>query len=117
MGEAASGFVPLRPRGISRLYACLLFYRLPTNLLAAALARQCLLDAFLLARFQVEGVLLDFLNDVFLLDLSLEPSQRIFDGLAILNPNLCQSIHPPSGCNRVPIITYFRGYGDLSLVL
>jgi hypothetical protein len=50
------------------------------------------------------------------LDLSLEASQRIFDGLAILNPNLSHSIHPPSGCNRLSIITYFGGYGDVSIM-
>jgi hypothetical protein len=48
--------------------------------------------------------------------LSLESSQRVFNGLAVLNSNLSQSIHPPSGCNRLPIITYFGGYGDVSIV-
>jgi len=90
--------------------------RFAPNLLAAAFACKRLLYALLLARFQIEGVFLDFLDDVFLLYLSLEPSQRVFNGLAILNSNLSQSIHPPSGCNRLPIITYFGGYGDVSIV-
>jgi len=57
-----------------------------------------------------------FLDYVFLLDLSLESPQRIFDGFTILNPNLGQSTHPHSGCDRVLIITYFGNYGDLSIV-
>ena len=43
-----------------------------TNLFPAALAGERLFDAFLLTRFQVEGVLFDFLDNVFLLNLSLE---------------------------------------------
>jgi len=89
----------------------------PPDFLAASLAGQRLLDAFFLARFQVEGMLLHFLNDVFLLNLSFKATQRIFDGLAILKSNLGQSVHPPSGCNRISIITYFDGYGDVSIVL
>ena len=90
--------------------------RFAPNLLPAAFARKRLFDALLLARLQIEGVLLDFLDAVFLLYLSLEPSQCVFDGLAILNSNLSQTIHPPSGCNRFSIITYFGGYGDVSIV-
>jgi hypothetical protein len=62
-------------------------------------------------------MLLYFLNDVFLLNLSFKATQRIFDGLAILKSNLGHSVHPPSGCNRISIITYFDGYGDVSIVL
>ena len=46
----------------------------PAHFLAAALACQRLFNALLLARLQVEGVFLDFLNDVFLLNLTLEPT-------------------------------------------
>jgi hypothetical protein len=35
-------------------------------------------------------VTLDFLDDVFLLDLPLEPAQRIFQRLAFLYTNFCQ---------------------------
>jgi hypothetical protein len=51
------------------------------------------------------------------LHLAFEPSQRIFNGFAILKTNFRQTVHPPSGCNRLSIITYFRGYGDVSTVL
>jgi hypothetical protein len=47
-----------------------------------------LLDAFFLARFQVEGMFLNFLDDVFLLNLSFEATQRVFDVLAVLKSNL-----------------------------
>src|ERR1035441_7339420 len=51
-----------------------------TSLLAIPLARQSRLYAFSLAGLQVVGVTLDFLDDVFLLYLPLEPAQR--DGRA-----------------------------------
>lgn len=75
-------------------FSFLLLDRLPANLLAAALASECLFDALLLARFQVEGMLLHFLDNIFLLNLSFEAPQRIFNGLAVLNSNLCQSDTP-----------------------
>ena len=49
-----------------------------TSLLAIPLARQSCLDATLLTGLQVVGVTLDFLNNVFLLNLTLEPAQSIF---------------------------------------
>jgi hypothetical protein len=64
-----------------------------TSLFAITLAGQCGLDALLLARLQVVGVTLDFLDDVFLLNLTLETAQRIFERLAFLYTNFCQSIH------------------------
>jgi hypothetical protein len=33
-----------------------------------------------------------------------------------LKSNLSHSIHPPSGCNRLSIITYFGAYGDVPTV-
>jgi hypothetical protein len=48
-----------------------------------------------LARLEVEGVLLDVLDDVFLLDLPLEATQRTLDGLAFLNLDFSHApIHP-----------------------
>ena len=78
-----------------------LFYRFSTNLLPATLTGEGLLDALPLSRFQVKGVLLDFLDDVFLLDPALEAPQRIFDGLTILYPNVSQSIHPQFGLQLI----------------
>jgi hypothetical protein len=66
------------------------------SLLAIPLARQSCLDAFLLTGLQVVGVTLDFLDDVFLLYLPLEPAESIFERLALLYANLCQRIPPPN---------------------
>ena len=66
------------------------------NLFSASLPGQCLLDPFLFARFQVERVFLDFLDDVFLLNLAFEPPQGVFNGFSVLNPYFSQSVHPHS---------------------
>ena len=112
----------------SGFFAFLLLDRFSANLFPAALPRQCLLNAFSLARFQVEGVFLHFLNDVFLLNLALEASQRILDGLAILNSNFGQINTPPIRLRSIPIIStplnqsqtgfdiYCCAYGTLSFV-
>ena len=62
---------PSEWRPISKLV--LLF----TSLLAAALARQRFFNAFLLARLEVEGVTLHFLDDVLLLDFAFKTTQGI----------------------------------------
>jgi hypothetical protein len=49
-------------------------------------------------------VTLYFLDDVFLLNLPLEPAKSIFQRLALLNANLCQKIPPPNlpdGLSRI----------------
>jgi hypothetical protein len=48
------------------------------RLFAAAFAGQGLLHTLFLTRFQIEGMALDLLDDVFLLNFALEPPQRIF---------------------------------------
>ena len=67
-----------------------------TSLLAIPLARQSCLDAFLLTGLQVVGVTLNFLDNVFLLNLPLKPAESIFERLALLYANLCQRIPPPN---------------------
>jgi hypothetical protein len=47
------------------------------RLLATAFPRQSFFRPFLFARFQVVGVPFDLLNDVFLLNLALEPAQGV----------------------------------------
>jgi len=66
------------------------------SLFTIPLARQSCLDAALLTGFQVVGVTLDFLDDVLLLYLPLEPAQRIFQRFAFLNANLSQNFPPPN---------------------
>jgi hypothetical protein len=53
--------------------------RFASDLLAIPLARESLLGSALVAGFQVEGMLLDILDDVFLLNLPLEPAESALD--------------------------------------
>ena len=59
--------------------------------LARTLARERLLGAAAIARLQIEGMLLDILDDIFLLHLPLEAAKRAFDGLAILHFHFSQA--------------------------
>jgi hypothetical protein len=63
---------------------------LATLLLAQSLPRKRFLCPTLLAGLHVEAMLLDFLNDVFLLHLALESTQCILKRLILLNDYLCQ---------------------------
>jgi len=76
-------------QGLVLLFSCFL---------AIPLARQRLFYTTALARFQVKGVTLHFLDNVFLLDFALKPAQCILKRLAFLHANLCQrnytSKHP-----------------------
>ena len=71
-----------------------LFFDDPPDFLPASFSGQGLLDAFLFAWFQIKGVLLDLLDDAFLLDLPLEAAKGAFDGFSIENPNFCQNVPP-----------------------
>jgi hypothetical protein len=75
--------------------------RLFAGLFAIPFPRQRFFHATLLTGLQIEGVALNFLDDVFLLDLPLEPAQRVFKGFALLNSNFRQkkytSRHPCVG--------------------
>jgi hypothetical protein len=73
----------------------------PADLLAIALASQRLFCAALVARLQVEAVLLDVLDDVFLLYLALETAKGVLDGLALLDLDLGQNLkHPQTMVKR-----------------
>jgi hypothetical protein len=60
------------------------------NLLAIPFASQRFFHALFLARLQIEGMTLHFLDDVFGLHFALETAQRILKGLAFLYSNFCQ---------------------------
>ena len=67
-------------------------------LLARAFTRERLLGATAIPWLQVEGMLLDILDDIFLLNLPLEAAKRALDGLAILHFHFSQAVlHPPTG--------------------
>jgi hypothetical protein len=65
--------------------------RLAALLLPRTLARERLLGAAPIARFQVERMLLDILDDIFLLNLPLETAKRAFNGLAFLHFDFSQA--------------------------
>ncbi|HTL27690.1 MAG TPA: hypothetical protein VL282_00650 [Tepidisphaeraceae bacterium] len=59
--------------------------RFSPELLTITLARQRLFGAAFITGFQIEGVLLDVFDDVFLLNLPLEPAESAFNRFALLN--------------------------------
>src|SRR5947207_1043167 len=63
---------------------------LSSHLLAFELLRQLTFEAFLFSRLHVEGVFLDFLNNAFLLNLTLEAPKGALHGLTFEHPNLGQ---------------------------
>jgi hypothetical protein len=63
-------------------------------LLAGTLSCEGFLHSALGTRFEVEGVTFHFLNNVFSLNLALEPPQSTLDRLAFLQSNFCQIITP-----------------------
>jgi hypothetical protein len=93
------GGEPVGPSAVQLLPERL--FRFFASLLAIAFPRQRFLHATLFTGLQIEGVALDFLDDVFLLDLPLEPAQCVFKGFALLNSNFRQkkytSKHPHMG--------------------
>jgi hypothetical protein len=77
-----------------RLAAALLL-GFASKLLAITLSRQRLFRPAFVARLQVEGVLLDVLDDVFLLNLALEAAECTFDGLAFLYFDFSHELQHP----------------------
>ncbi len=64
--------------------------------LACPLTGQRSLHSLFLAGFQVKGVALNLLDNVFLLYLALKAAQSVLEGLALLKPNFCQTYTPPN---------------------
>jgi hypothetical protein len=81
--------------------SCLL--RLASELLAITLSRQCLFRTTLVAWLQIERVFLDVLDNVFLLNLALEPSEGALDGLAFLNLDFSHACNTPSPAKWLPV--------------
>jgi len=59
--------------------------RVASHLLAIPFSRQSLFGSTLVPGLQIEGVLLDILDDIFLLNLPLEPPKSAFDRFSVLN--------------------------------
>src|SRR5260370_13348642 len=64
-------------------------------LLAQSLPRKRFFCPALLARLHVEAVLLDFLDDIFLLHLALKTAQGIFQRFTLLDDDFCHCINSP----------------------
>jgi len=62
----------------------------------ATFACQCFLYALFLAGFQVKGVTLNLLDDIFLLHFPLKAAQCILKGFSLLQSNLSQRTTPPN---------------------
>ncbi len=80
-----------------------------TRFFTATFTCKRFLHTLLFTWFQVEGMTLDLLDDVFLLNFAFETPQSIFEGLALLQSNFSQRTTPPnsSGMDRV-VITRFE---------
>ena len=90
------GRIDLASESVHRELEVLFWLTVPGALLAVAFPGQRLLDALLLARFQIECVPLDFLNDVLLQDFALKAFERTLQAFAIVNLNFSQWNFPPA---------------------
>src|SRR5260370_39574584 len=79
-----------RPQSLQRCNSNVLF----ANLFSGTLLRQSLLHPASLARLQVVGATLYFLDDVLCLNLALEPSKVVLQRFALLQSNFCHTHHP-----------------------
>jgi hypothetical protein len=70
--------------------------QLAPELLTITFSRQGLFGPAFIARFQVKRMLLDILDDVFLLHFSLEPTESALNRLALLNFDFSHAYHTPS---------------------
>jgi hypothetical protein len=69
--------------------------RFASDLLAVPLSGKRLLGPELVTRLEIEGVLLNILDDVFLLHFALEAAERTFDGLAFLDLDFSHALKHP----------------------
>jgi len=94
-----------------------------TSLFTTPFTRQSFLHAFLLTWFEVKGMSLDFLDNVFLLYLPLKAAQGIFEGFSLLQSDFCQLNYTPRLVQMGPIfiarfcnqVKRYRDQGTASL--
>src|SRR5437868_42653 len=79
---------------------CANLIRFSADFFSGTLSRQSLLHSALLARLQVVGVTLHFLNDVLRLHLALEATKGVLQRLTLLQSNFCQIHHPQTSPDR-----------------
>ena len=78
-------------------------FRFAPEFLAIPLARQRLLGSTFIPRLQIKGMLLDILNNVFLLDLPLEPTESALNRLALLDFHFSHAPDTPS-CDKANML-------------
>jgi hypothetical protein len=93
LGSAAQSFSDKRRAALSGPPMHLI--RFSPLLLAQSLPRKRFFRPALLAGFHVEAMLLDFLDDVFLLYLALETPQGIFQGFTLLDDDFSHFLNSP----------------------
>ena len=82
---------------MTRPISCQLWlFEIPATLLPVPFPGQSLFDPLPFTRFQVEGMTLYFLNNIFLLYLPFEPPKSTFDRLAVLNLHFRHYENTPS---------------------
>ncbi len=72
-------------------------------LLARTFPRESLLGPPLVSRLEIKRVLLDIFNNVFLLNLPLEPAKCAFDRLALLDFHFSHASNTPS-CDKANML-------------
>jgi hypothetical protein len=70
-------------------------FQLSPELLAVTFSRQRLLGSAFVTRLQIEGMLLDIFDNVFLLNLPLEPAESAFDRFALLYLHFSHARYTP----------------------
>ena len=73
-----------------RITAFTILVLLAARFLSITFPRQRFLYSAFFTGFQIIGMSLDFLNNIFLLDLPFEPAQSVFKRLSLLQPNFGQ---------------------------
>jgi hypothetical protein len=78
----------------------LVLVQFPALLFTTTLTRECLLRPAFVARLQIERVLLDILDDIFLLHLALEAAEGALNGFAFLDFNFSHAVSTPLASGR-----------------
>ena len=104
------------PWALPRYVKTALFH-FPAALLPVTFAGQRLLDPFLLTRLQVIGVSLDFLDNVLLLDLTLEAAKGVFQCFTLLKLYFCQKKCTSLLSTDLPCRTYLRPSQGTDIIL
>ena len=88
---------------------------LVASLLPGPFASQSFFYSPLFSRFQVVRVFLNFLDDIFLLNFTLEATQRVFEGFSLLKSHFSQKSNTPIPCVAIKAHSKQRLFGFSSI--